>query len=265
MTGAKTAWVLALSLTLGNVLAADEWLPVLASEKTIGAAVERLRTLGGSGAGLELIAANDCANLRKGYFLVVAGVSGNRAQAEAKVAHWRSQGARGAYARKCEIVPGSRIALNLKLLDDSIYERPASIVNWDYKDALSATRSLSGSMVALIRPTYSPDPEDVREGLRIAVDVLLRSSGERVHLEDDCIDPQMVSQSDLVVVSCVRATMADELLHVTRVYRMPSGTLLQSVEQCRAPRFDSDRGLICQKETLSKGGQLKLHVIEVSY
>ena len=159
--------------------------------------------------------------------------------------------------RVCHIAPDSRLALHIPVLDSSILRRPVDTVNWTYEDALSRTQTLSSSLVAVILPRYESVAEDAREGLRTSLRVIIKPGGESVMLQEDCIDPEPTAQGNLVAVSCVNATAADQLLHITRVYKIPSGKVILERERCRSPQLLT-HGLSCQEEELDKQGNLRL-------
>ena len=255
----KSLSILALLLALVSSEAAAEtqWLSILASEGTLHAAVKKLESLNADGKDLRLISSNDCSNLRQGLFLVASGIWRDKSEAGKDAARWRDQKVKDAYLRACEVTPGSRLDLGVPVLDPSIYQRPPDIVNWTYEDAMSHVKSLSNSLIAVIQPRYEPCPEDVREGLKVPVYVIMKPGKERIRLETDCIDPELTANADLVAVSCVNATMADHLLHITRVYQIPSRKLILERERCREPRLSVNQ-LSCREEELDKEGNLHL-------
>lgn len=255
----KPLSLLALLLVLLSSEAAAEtkWLSVLASEGTLHAAVKKLRSLKSDGKGLQIISSDDCKNLHQGLFLVVSGIWQERSDAEKEAAKWRTRKVKDAYPRACTVVPDSRLDLGVPVLDPSIYERPPDTVNWTYEDAMSRVKGLSNSLVGIIQPRYEPSPEDVREGLKMPVYVITKPGAEWIRLRSDCIDPEVTAEVPFVAVSCVNATMADHLLHVTRVYQIPSRILVLERERCREPRLSANQ-LICRDESLDKEGNLRL-------
>jgi hypothetical protein len=239
--------------------AGDEtgWLAIAASDATLSTALGKLQSLGGKESGLDLVSSSDCKNLRPDIFLITAGMRRSKDGAKAEVKRWRTKGTKDAYARVCQIVPDSRLALNTPVLDSSILRRPVDTVNWTYEDALSRTNTLSSSLVAVIRSRYESVAEDVREGLRTSLSVIIKPGGESVTLQEDCIDPEPTAHGNLVAVSCVNATAADQLLHITRVYKIPSGKVILERERCRSPQLLANR-LSCQEEELDQQGNLRL-------
>jgi hypothetical protein len=232
-------------------------LAIAASDTTLSTALSKLQSLGGKDSGLDLVSSSDCKNLRPDIFLIAAGIRRSKDEAKDDVKTWQTKGTKDAYVRVCQITPDSRLALNIPILDSSILRRPLDTVNWTYEDALSRTKALSSSLVAVIRPRYEPVAEDVREGLRTSLSVIIKPGEESVMLQKDCIDPEPTAHGNLVAVSCVNATAAEQLLHVTRVYKIPSGKLIFERERCRSPRLLTNR-LSCQEEELDKEGNLHL-------
>lgn len=252
--------VLAVILWLAPILSwANEtrWLAIAASDTTLSTALSKLQSLGGKDSGLDLVSSSDCKNLRPDIFLIAAGIRRSKDEAKDDVKTWQTKGTKDAYVRACRIAPDSRLALHIPVLDSSILRRPADTVNWTYEDALSRTKALSPSLVAVIRSRYESVAEDVREGLRTSLSVIIKPGGESVTLQEDCIDPEPTAHGNLVAVSCVNATVADQLLHVTRVYKIPSGKVIFERERCRSPRLLSN-SLSCQEEELDQQGNFRL-------
>ncbi|MCX7099562.1 MAG: hypothetical protein NTV43_16845 [Methylococcales bacterium] len=241
------------------------WLPIVASEKNLTKGMEKFKSLDGKKTGLSFMSSDDCSNLKKGYFLLVSGYKKIEKEAQVNLAEWKNNGISDAYIRKCEVVRNSRLDLDISLIDDSLYERPDTIVNWNYEDALSYTKELNDSIVAVVQPNYHTDPEDIREGLRIKVNVFLIKTRQIIELEEDCMNPEFSAKADVVAVSCVRATMAENLLHTINIYKMPYTKSLLTIDQCSSPRIVKDHSILCDKEILSKDGKLSMSAVEFLY
>jgi len=255
-----------ISLSLGFVLifissgaaAETRWLAIAATEKDLTTVTCRRHALGrGLEEKLELISSSDCQSLKKGLFLVVAEGQLKENEAREHADSWRKKGIKDAYIKKCVVSPYSRLDLGIPVLDESIYNRPKEVVNWTYEEAISQVRQVSGRLVAVIRPRYEPTPEDVMEGLRISVSVLMKPGKNLLQLETNCIDPELASDTNIVAVSCVNATAADNLLHITRFYELPSAKLLHEHDRCRKPQIKQN-SLLCQEEHIDKDGILTL-------
>jgi hypothetical protein len=246
---------------LTPVYGSEIWLPVLATEKDLLKGIERFKALGGKKAGIDLISSSDCSNLRDGYYLVIDG----KKEAKDNLNEWKGRGISDGYVKKCEVIKNSRLDLNINLIDDSIYNRPDTIINWSYEDAISYTKVLNNSIVAVVQPKYQSDPEDIREGLRISVAAIFIKAHQFVDLIDDCIDPEFSAKDDYIAVSCVTATMADHLLHAINVYNMPNKKPLLIIDRCKSPRFVKERLLLCEKEVLNKDGELATNTVEFSF
>jgi hypothetical protein len=206
---------------------------------------------------LQIVGSDDCRNLRPGLFLVVPAPQSDRVAAEAQLARWRDHGGvPDVYLRACEVAPASRLALGLPLLDPSIRQRPPEMAGWSYDDAVSRVEPLGHGRLALIVPRYVPEPEDAREGLRVEVSIL-GPGPERHVLEPDCAGPELAASSPLVALACAVEVAGENLLHVTRVYRLPGGEQVMAQESCRDPELSGMR-LVCQGERVDADGRLHL-------
>ena len=156
----------------------------------------------------------------------------------------------------------ARLDFNINLVDDSIYNRPDTIVNWDYDDAISYTKKLNDSIVAVVQPTYQTDSEDIREGLRIKVAAVWTKTRQIVELSGDCIDPKFSVKANIIAVSCVKATMADYLLHAITLYDLPNKKPLLTIDRCKSPRLVKEHTMRCEQEVLNKDGKLSTSPVE---
>jgi hypothetical protein len=253
------ACIAAASLLTGKADAAPDrvWLPVVATEKTVAAAVAAADRLGRD-MPLSIVSSDDCSNLRPALFLVVPALPTDRAAAEAQLAQWRDRGGvPDAYLRACEVAPDSRLAIGLPLLDPSIRQRPPETASWTVDDAVSRVLPLGNGWLALIVPHYKPEPDDAREGLRTAVRVAGPPGLERRILQPDCVGPEIAASGLLVALACAVEVAGENLLHVTRVYRLPGGEQVMVQDSCRDPELSGTR-LICQGERVDADGRLHL-------
>jgi len=238
--------------------AEDEvWLPVVATRNKVDDALASAVELRRHGPDLVLVATEDCRNLGKGLYVVVAGVHDRRTTAESAVAKWRALGVHDAYLRSCRVVVPSRLSLDIPLLDPSFMNRRIEAVNWDMEDAVSRVIVLDDRLAALVIPRYEDDPEDVREGLRIGVRLYHRLEDRIVDLSPDCIDPQFAWNATHVALSCVKETAGTHLLHHVYVYALKDGTLVAEESRCRTPTFAEGRWM-CEKESVDADGVLEL-------
>jgi hypothetical protein len=253
------ACIAAASLLTSKADAAPDrvWLPVVATETTVAAAVAAADRLGRD-MPLSIVSSDDCPNLRPALFLVVPALPTDQAAAEAQLAQWRDRGGvPDAYLRACEVAADSRLAIGLPLLDPSIRQRPPETATWTVDDAVSQVLPLGNGWLALIVPHYTPEPEDAREGLRTEVRVAGPPGLEHRLLQPDCIGPEIAASGPHVALACAVAVAGENLLHVTRVYRLPGAEQVMAQESCRDPALSGMR-LVCQGERVDADGRLHL-------
>lgn len=257
---------LALLLWLGTALAVAVgpgdvaptlWLPIVATRNTVSDALAGAVKLQRDSERLLLVETDDCHNLRKGLYVVVAGIHDARAAAESALVKWRQRGVDDAYLRSCEVVVPSRLSLGIPLLDSSLTRRPIKAVNWGLEDAVSRVVALGNRWVALIVPRYAADPEDLREGLRRGVRLYNLDERRSLDLSSDCVDPEFALNATHVALTCANETAATHLLHRTQLYALADGRGVADESRCAKPTFEQDRW-ICQKESVDAEGILEL-------
>lgn len=233
------------------------WLSIIATESNVDNAVSTARSLHTNKNALEIIDTNDCHNLRKNLYVIVAAIDTQRQSARKTIEKWRERGFEDAYFRQCDIVQKSRLALRIPAVDNSFVQHDIHSINWDLQEAITHITFLNTDRAVIIKPQYQPDPEDIREGLKIRVYLHWLKKNHHVKLSDDCIDPELTHNSRFLAVSCVTENAADNLLHSTSVFSFTDGTLVFRQNRCRDPEF-TDNQLTCNKETVDVDGQLNL-------
>lgn len=239
------------------VVAQTVWLPIIATENNIDKAVSTARTLLIKENTLEIIDTNNCHNLRKNLYVIVAAIDTQRQSAQETVEKWRARGFKDAYLRHCEVVRESHLALRIPLVDASFVQNIIHPINWDLHEAVTHIKFLSTEMAAIIKPQYQSDPEDIREGLKIRIYLQWLKKSQRVELFNDCINPELVNNEQFLAVSCVTENAANNLLHNTSVFALIDGAMIFKQNRCREPEFTDNR-LICRKETVDADGKLHL-------
>lgn len=236
--------------------AAKRWLPIVATRSNLSEALDKVTELQ-RGRELTLVATDDCHNLRKGLYIVVAGIQNSRVEAESAITEWRKQGVHDAYLRRCDIVKHSRLDLGIPLLHASFMQHPIEAINWSLQDAVSRVVILNNRFTALIIPRYVEDPEDIREGLRIGVLLNNRDQKRSINLSTNCIDPEFALNATHLAMSCVNESAGTNLLHRTQLYTLTNGQVVAEKNRCRQPAFQEDHW-VCQKESVDALGVLKL-------
>ncbi len=233
------------------------WLPIVATQSNIRDALASVSELQRGDRKLLLVQSDNCHNLRKHLYLIVAGIHAERQLAESAIAEWRKQGVDDAYLRSCEIVVPSRLSLDIPILDPSLTRQRIEAVNWGLEDAISRVIALGNRWVALIIPRYESDPEDIREGLRIGVRLYNLDLRRSLALSSDCIDPEFAFNATHVALTCVNETAATYLLHRTQLYSLADGQVVAKEIRCVQPSFEKDNW-ICLKESVDARGVLDL-------
>jgi hypothetical protein len=232
------------------------WLAVVSTSPTVVQAInmaKRLRTSLGS---VIIVATNDCENLKPGLFLSVTGISNNSDAAERRVAEARKT-VHDAYVRNCEPKPGSRVQFTIDLVDASIYEVPADVVNWDDNDRISELRT-AGLMHLWIRREYRKDENDPREGRRTSVWLFKNDPSAAQKITPDCADAEVVVSDSLIALTCARETAGDNLFHQVQVLDINIGRTVRTVDRCRTPKFVTASEFTCEAEAVGPDGGLKL-------
>lgn len=241
------------------------WLAVIATFSDIEAAALAKESAALKMSTLHLIASEDCNGFPTARIFLVHQIAPVRSMAEDALREWQQRRRRtaGAGIIACEVRPASRIALNVPLLDPSFLGHPLNAVNWTYEDAKSRTQPLPGGNIAIVRPVYVNAPDDVREGLRIGVDLALASKGgEVVQLMPDCIDPTFNENGPYLAVTCVAQTAGEDLLRRITVYKLDQLDVSAKQEPCRNARLNG-RTLSCDEEKVGPEGKLVLKPIKV--
>lgn len=82
-----------------------------------------------------------------------------------------------AYVKRCDVKPGSLLALRITAIDRSIADVPEDAVNWQDEDRISSTQPLPDGRVLVIARYYVNVSDDPLEGRRERV---IQDQGVRV-------------------------------------------------------------------------------------
>lgn len=233
------------------------WLPIVATEKKVRDALSSTLKLRRSEGELIIVETDDCLNLTKGLYMVVAGIHESRVAAESMINEWRRLGVEDAYLRSCQVIVPSRLSLGVQLLDSSFARQETEAVNWELEDAVSRVVSLNDQTIALVLPTYEVDPEDIREGLRIGVRIYLTAQRRYLDLSSDCIDPKFSLGTKHIALTCVNESAATHLLHRTQLFSLAEGQVVAEERRCTNPMFEQERWT-CKKESVDADGIMEL-------
>ncbi len=229
---------------------------MVATSPTAGQAIGIAKRYQSSLGKVNIVASDDCTNLKPGLFLSVAGIWNKREDAQHKVSANRKT-VRDSYARACQMRPGSRMQFGIDAVEPSIFEVPSDAVNWDDRDRVSEVLG-AGPIYVWIRRQYQKDKEDPREGRRTSLWVFRTDPSSAQVLVPDCFDAQVVVSDRLVATACAIENAADHLLHQVQVIDTNFGRPIRTVDRCRNPAFVRGTELGCEAETVGPDGALKL-------
>ncbi len=252
--------VLVIAAESGDISTPMRWLSIVATESSVNNAFASATKLQRGGGKLLLVETDDCHNLRKGLYVIVAGIHDIRASAESAIAEWRKKGVDDAYLRSCEVVVPSRLSIGIPLLDPSLTRCRIETINWGMEDVVSRVTALDNRWVALIVPRYKANPDDIREGLRIGVRLYNLDQDRSLDLSSDCIDPEFVLNATHVALTCIDETAGIHMLHRTQLNALANGRIVAKESRCAKPTFKQDHW-VCQKESVDAKGILELKPI----
>ena len=184
-----------------------------------------------------ILASSDCAELRPDLFVLASRAGGPKGA--------RPPG--GSHVRKCTIKRGSLTMRGIPAVDPSFARLREAPITFSSNDVLTSQRA-----GLLLRPWYSPDPEDPREGLRVAVEDLSR--GRRV-IEQDCARPEVARSATDIAIACAVEQIGEQPLFRTIVYRAGDLAKVRTVPKCRRPRLDPGT-VLCSGQSIGSNGQI---------
>lgn len=188
-----------------------------------------------------IIASDDCPELRPKLY-VIASRAGAAGGTEAK-----GKAPGDAYVRKCTVKADSLTKRGIPAVDPSFAKLGAPPVN--FGGEAMVTRIQDG---LLVRPWYQPDPEDPREGLRVAVEDL--HSGRRV-IERDCVQPEVARSATHIAVACAFEQVAEQPVYRTTLYGAKDLAKLRVVPRCRRPQLSS-KEMRCTSQAVGGDGEI---------
>jgi len=189
--------------------------------------------------GARVIAGSDCAEFTRGIY--VLALPADRASPRNRPP--------GAYLKRCTPRPNTIAALGLAAVDPSFAAMRDPPVNADGADLVS--RIEHG---LLVRPWFSPAPNDPREGLRVAVEDL--GTASRRVIERDCRGAQVARDAQHIAVACAVEQVADAPIYRTSVYRARDLTRLRVEQRCRNPRLGPPGTLLCDAQMIGPDGRV---------
>ena len=238
--------VLVLSACSARPDVAGKWFAIAAARPQVSEAVALARELRQTASNTEVIQSGDCAGFRPGLFLVVVESTSGKSGADRTVTELRNR-FKDAYSRECKPGAGSAVALGVPIVDKSIFQVPKDSVNWDNTDMVSAVHS-RGDATVLVRRWYDPVENDPLEGRRVSV-VLKSDKLQSKELISRCSGAEVVFGSGRVAVTCQKMVAGSDMLHAVSVFDLGTGKLLETVDRCRNPKFESGTKMVCERES----------------
>jgi hypothetical protein len=163
-----------------------------------------------------------------------------------------------AHLKKCDIKPGSLLALRISAVDPSIAAVPKDSVNWADTDRVSSILPVAGVGPLVIIRNFVPTPDDPMEGRRERV-VFVTKNGNRVVLSENCysLGHPSFATGGMIAFECAREQAGPEILHSVVVART-TGQSVKEVEHCRDPIWLDRTELLCKSESVDAHGKLQL-------
>lgn len=231
------------------------WLVVGASDLSATEIVKKAKPLLVRNPNSLFVQTNDCGD-QKNVFAWVIEVATSADVAQSALARTRAV-LKDAYVKRCNVKPGSLLALRVTAIDKSIVDVPDDVVNWQEEDRVSSAQPLSDGRTIVVVRYYVNVPEDPLEGRRERV-VVTDSGGKRTTLEENCISPgRAAADRGRIAFHCVTEQAGDSLLHSVFVYK-GTGEKLTEIQHCRNPKWSDENTIGCQAETVGSDGKLKL-------
>lgn len=226
---ASVAWTLSGSGAIAQP-AGTEWL-------ILQSTADPLALIGSAAAarspGARVMASSDCREMRPGLYVLATRPRG------AKLA--------GAYVKRCTPKPDSLAARGIPAVDPSFAAMTGTPISFDGSDIVSSIRS-----GLLLRPYFTPAPQDPREGLRTGVDDV---AGARRPIERDCTAPEVARSRTHIAIACAIEQVADQYIYRTVLYRAGDLARIKVIPRCRKPQLTAG-AFRCAMQTISPDGQV---------
>lgn len=251
------------ALIMGTAVSAGAerlWLVIGASDSSAERIAQKAKLLAPGAPRSLIVQTSDCGD-KKNMFAWVAEIAITAEDAQAALSRLRKT-VKDAYVKRCDVIPGTLLALRVTAVDPSIADVPGEAVNWQDEDRVSSVYPLPDGRFIIIARYFTGEVDDPLEGRRERV-ILVESQERRVVLENNCPSPgPVVSQHGRVAFHCAREQAGDHLLHNTLVFDS-AGKKIMEVERCRNPRWQSESVIVCDEESVGPDGQLKLRAKRV--
>lgn len=234
--------------------AAPVWLVIGASDASPARIAQKSKALFKVYENGLIVQTHDCGD-KNNVFAWVADVAPTAKAAQQTVNRVRAS-IKDAYVKRCDVKPGSLLALRVSAVDESIANVPQDAVNWEDGDRISSTQDLGEGKFAVIVRYYADAPDDPLEGRR---ERLMLADGEkRVTLDDNCVNPSKVLLKRYrVAFHCAREQAGTVLLHNVLVFAT-TGEKLAEITHCRNPKWAGEHTVVCSAETVNASGKLEL-------
>jgi hypothetical protein len=231
------------------------WLVVAASSPSPAAISLQAKDLKARGLDPVIFQSNDCGNVQN-LFGVAVNISDSITTARVALGRAAST-IKGAYIRRCLVMPHSLLAYGFPAVDASIANVPSDSLNWEDSDRISSVVRLPDGRDIIASRVYVADPEDPLEGKRVHI-ILPSVSGKGRLLSDDCFWPDHFrTHGGIIAFQCAGEEAGNQLLHTVLAFDA-NGDPLAKVQSCRAPILLDEAALTCQKESVDAAGHLRL-------
>ncbi len=232
------------------------WLVVGASDLSAAGISQKAKPLALAAPNSLIIQTKDCGD-NKNVFAWAAEIATSANAAQDALTRVRAT-LKDAYVKRCDVKPGTLLALRIAAIDSSIADVPGDAVNWQDEDRISSTQPLVDGRVLVIVRYYVDTSDDPLEGRRERV-MLVNSLDKRITLEDNCVNPGFaVVSHGRTAFHCAREQAGDYLLHSVLVFDV-AGEKLTEIQHCRNPKWSNERTIVCEGELIGSNGKLRLN------
>lgn len=232
------------------------WLVVGASSHSAAEIARKSKLLAIHAPDSLVVQTGDCGD-KKNIYAWVAEAAASHEAAQTTLAHLRTV-AKGAYIKRCDVKPGTLLALRMTAVDPSVANVPSTAVNWAEKDRISSAHPLPDGRSIIIARYFTPEMDDPLEGRRERV--ILASPDKRIVLEEHCPNPgRIATLHGRIAFHCVREEAADHLIHNVTVFDK-TGEKLAEIKRCRNPEWSDEFAIKCEEESVDSDGQLRLKI-----
>lgn len=262
----KLVWIISL-VFLGcawqcNAMPDTVWLVIGASGKSLVPLIEAKQRLIGDWPEATIMTTDDCMNAKPGFFVLATELAKSKVQAQEAVAKLR-QLVPDAYAKRCDILDKSRLAMGIDLVDPSIEKVPSDAVNWSDEDRITELICLNNTDFLIVQRVFDSEDTGFREGRQQRILFFRDNPNNSILLNSGCWDfGGLYYNYPFLAFHCAHEVAGDYLIHRCEVYCLePHGKIFEKL-YCRNPVLLENKRLRCEEEDVNAEGKLSLTAVE---